>query len=514
MKAVRIIPRLDIKGPNVVKGVHMEGLRVLGKPERFARHYYENGADELIYQDVVASLYGRNSLMEIIAKTSREIFIPLTVGGGLRSIEDIRAALTAGADKVCLNTAAIRSPELIGEAATVFGSSTIVIAIEAMKQMDGTYEAFTENGRERTGKDVFEWARQVESLGAGEIIITSIEREGTGNGFDLDLVARVAKSVSIPVIAHGGAGKALHVVDVLVKGQADSVCIASIFHYDCLKSRNSVGDQYEEGNTDYLRHGQNSNEFESLSISQLRRLLSDYRIICRLPRPNTNAMTRNSACTVAIVDMGLGNLFSIQKACQQVGLRAVITNKKVDIASADAVILPGVGAFGKAMQNLIRLGLVEELQRVSDEGKPMLAICLGMQLLMDSSQEFGIHDGLGIVGGIVRKFRFNDSLFEKPVKVPNIGWHRIYPIAGERMRWTETPLAGFDRNVYMYFVHSYYVELADNRNLVSLTRYSGFEYCSALRYKNVFGFQFHPERSGPEGIQIYREFAKMIPEYR
>ena len=151
---VRIIPRLDIKGPNLVKGVHLEGLRVLGKPEDFARYYYENGADELFYMDSVASLYGRNSLNDIIEKTAREIFIPLTVGGGLRTIDDIRAALLSGADKVSLNTAIINRPELVREASHRFGSSTIVASIDAIKKSDGTYEAYTDYGRETTGVNV------------------------------------------------------------------------------------------------------------------------------------------------------------------------------------------------------------------------------------------------------------------------------------------------------------------------------------------------------------------------
>ncbi|MGH7718807.1 MAG: imidazole glycerol phosphate synthase subunit HisF, partial [Gemmatimonadaceae bacterium] len=148
---VRVIPRLDIKGPNLVKGVHLEGLRVLGKPERFASCYYEEGADELIFMDVVASLYQRNSLLDIIARTSEQIFIPLTVGGGLRSLDDIQTVLSAGADKVSMNTAALRRPDLVREAANRFGSSTVVVSIEAMRLADGRYEAFTDNGRERSG---------------------------------------------------------------------------------------------------------------------------------------------------------------------------------------------------------------------------------------------------------------------------------------------------------------------------------------------------------------------------
>ena len=169
MKFIRIIPRLDIKGPNLVKGIHLEGLRVLGKPEDFARLYYEQGADELFFQDTVASLYQRNNLTEIITRTSENIFIPLTVGGGIRSLENINQVLRAGADKVAINTAAIANPDFINEASRVFGSSTIVVAVETIRQPDNTYLSYTDNGREYTGVEVLSWIREVEDRGAGEI---------------------------------------------------------------------------------------------------------------------------------------------------------------------------------------------------------------------------------------------------------------------------------------------------------------------------------------------------------
>ncbi|HOW43059.1 MAG TPA: imidazole glycerol phosphate synthase cyclase subunit [Candidatus Omnitrophota bacterium] len=228
---IRIIPRLDIKGPNLVKGIHLEGLRVLGTPEQFARYYYENGADELLYMDIVASLYNRNSLHDIIAKTAKETFIPLTVGGGLRSIADMRAVLRAGADRVAFNTAAINEPALITRAAREFGSSTVVISIEAIKQLDGAYLAYTDNGREYTGLEVLQWARRAEQLGAGELLVTSVDREGTGSGFDLELVRMVTDAVSIPVIACGGAGRPLDAVAAVQDGHADAVAVASLLHY-------------------------------------------------------------------------------------------------------------------------------------------------------------------------------------------------------------------------------------------------------------------------------------------
>ena len=192
MKYIRIIPRLDIKGPNLVKGIHLEGLRVLGKPEDFAKLYYEQGADELIYQDTVASLYQRNSLTDIITKTAKNIFIPITVGGGLRTLDDINKVLRAGADKVAINTAAIKNPNFITEASRAFGSSTIVVAIETIKQPNNSYLAYTDNGREYTGVDAISWAKEVEEHGAGEILLTSIDQEGTGNGFDLELTSIVS----------------------------------------------------------------------------------------------------------------------------------------------------------------------------------------------------------------------------------------------------------------------------------------------------------------------------------
>lgn len=248
---IRIIPRLDIKGPNLVKGIHMEGLRVLGKPEQFARYYYEHGADELIYQDVVASLYERNSLHDIIERTSREIFIPLCVGGGLRTIEDIREVLRAGADKVSLNTAAINNPAIVREAAAKFGSSTILVSIEAIRQPGGSYEAYTDNGRERTGVDAHQWALRAVELGAGELMVTSIDREGTGDGFDIELVERIAASVDVPVIACGGAGSPFDVVEVIARGHAEAVALASVLHYGSLQHADEV-DFAGEGNVEFL----------------------------------------------------------------------------------------------------------------------------------------------------------------------------------------------------------------------------------------------------------------------
>ncbi|MFH2047113.1 MAG: imidazole glycerol phosphate synthase cyclase subunit [Pseudomonadota bacterium] len=277
----RIIARLDIKGPNLVKGIHLEGLRVLGKPEKFARYYYENGADEMQFVDIVASLYNRNSLQDIISKTAREIFIPLSVAGGIRTIADIREILRAGADKVSLNTAAIKRPGIIKEASREFGSSTIVVTIEAIKQQNGRYFAYTDNGREFTGIEVLSWARQVEELGAGEIVITSVNQEGTGQGYDIGLTKMVAEAVSIPVIAHGGGGRLEDISMVLEKGKADAVAIASMLHYQVIDNTEMIDDYKKEGNVEFLKSRRGFSKIDMKTIPEIKEYLYSKSIPCR-----------------------------------------------------------------------------------------------------------------------------------------------------------------------------------------------------------------------------------------
>lgn len=281
-KAVRVIPRLDIKGPNLVKGIHFEGLRVLGVPEHFAKHYYENGADELMYVDVVASLYERNSLHELITRTAKEIFIPLTVAGGIRSIADIREVLRAGADKVSLNTAAIKNPGIIEEATRVFGSSTIVITIEAIKHRDGNYFAYTDNGREYSGIEVLQWAKKAEKLGAGEIVISSVDQEGTGSGYDLELTKMISTTVNIPVVAHGGPGKLKDIGNVITDAKADAVAVASMIHYDFLGKNNTEKALGEEGNIEFLKSGKEYSKIQSSDLGEIKKFLFQIGIPSRL----------------------------------------------------------------------------------------------------------------------------------------------------------------------------------------------------------------------------------------
>lgn len=279
---IRLIPRLDIKGPNLVKGIRLEGLRVLGDPDIFAKHYYKNGADELFYMDVVASLYERNSLQDMISRVARDVFIPITVGGGLRNLDNIKQALDSGADKVSLNTAAIRNPKLITEAAHKFGSSTVVVSIEAIRQSNGEYLCFVDNGREHTGVNAIAWAKQAVELGAGEIVITSVDREGTGEGFDVGLVRDVAASVNVPVVAHGGAGSVDDIKELIQTTKVNGIAVASIFHYQTIQEIETVqGSQKSEGNFSFLNKGLGIKRIKPIAMTDVMKELKKINVVCR-----------------------------------------------------------------------------------------------------------------------------------------------------------------------------------------------------------------------------------------
>ena len=229
MSDIRIIARLDIKGDNIVKGINLEGIRKIGNPKSFARNYYQQGIDEIIYMDVVASLYERNTITKFIKHAASEIFVPLTVGGGIRNLNDIRMVLNNGADKVAINTAAIKNPKFIQEASKEIGSQSIVVSIEA-KKSNNYWEAYFDNGREKSGLDVLEWAQQSENYGAGELLITSVDNEGLEKGMDVQLIKALRDKVKIPIIFSGGVGTFKDVLEI--SEYADAVAIASIFHYN------------------------------------------------------------------------------------------------------------------------------------------------------------------------------------------------------------------------------------------------------------------------------------------
>ena len=231
-RPIRLIARLDIKGQNLIKGIQMEGLRVIGPPSEKARHYYHQGADELIYMDAVASLYNRSHLSDLVTQVVKDVFIPITVGGGIRSVGDVKQLLRAGADKVAINTAAVHNPSLLSEVAESFGSQCLVVSIEAKKRAPGSWEVYVDGGREKTGRDVLEWLEEAVELGAGEVLLTSIDRDGTETGFDIELMRRAAHLSDVPVIASGGMGTMAHATDLLQEAKVDAVAVARSLHYD------------------------------------------------------------------------------------------------------------------------------------------------------------------------------------------------------------------------------------------------------------------------------------------
>lgn len=230
-KPIRLIARLDIKGKNLIKGLRFEGLRVVGNPNERAREYYSQGVDELLYIDTVASLYDRSYLAEMVGDVVRDVFIPVTVGGGIRTLEDVKKILRVGADKVAINTAAVKNPNLISQVAESFGSQCMVLSVEAKMRPDGRWEVYVDGGREKTGQDVLEWIEEATRRGAGEVLVTSVDADGLEKGMDLDLMKRASVISPVPVIASGGVGNSDHALELFRESDADAVAIGSALHY-------------------------------------------------------------------------------------------------------------------------------------------------------------------------------------------------------------------------------------------------------------------------------------------
>ena len=268
MKNKRIIARLDIKNNSVVKGVNMEGLRVIGHPQSLANSYYKNGIAELLYMDVVASLYDRNGLTDIVRETAKEVFVPISVGGGIRTVCDVSDLLAVGADKITVNTAAVRNLKFINEIAMKYGSSTIVSSIETLK-IDGDYFVFTDCGREFSNIKVCDWIKQVQDEGAGEIVISSISKDGTGEGFDFELIDKIGHLVGVPLVVHGGAGSVQHVKEVLSHDAVDGVCISSILHY-APQILGMAKETQLEGNTSFAQSRAVSKLIKPSTVNELK----------------------------------------------------------------------------------------------------------------------------------------------------------------------------------------------------------------------------------------------------
>ena len=253
---IRIIPKLDIKNGTLIKGIGLEGLRVLGDPYDFAKKYYEDGADEILYMDNVATLYGTNNLTKFVKKTAKDIFIPLTVGGGIKNLKNIEKLLINGADKVSINSEFVVNKKFINEAVKNFGSSTIVATIESNK-IENNYFITTSNGRDLYKKNPVQWAKELEDTGVGEIILTSVNNEGLRCGFDISIIKKISEIVKVPLIAHGGCGNIDHIINLIKKTNVTGVALASILHYASIKKKQNSFN-LKTGNTNFLENAHNN----------------------------------------------------------------------------------------------------------------------------------------------------------------------------------------------------------------------------------------------------------------
>ena len=487
MRNVRIISRLDIKGSNVVKGLRLEGLRVVGKPAELAKLYYEDGADEILYIDIVASLYERNNLSNVVKEAiSLGVYVPMTVGGGIRKLEDIQELLHAGADKVAINTAATKNPQLITEAARRFGSQCIVGSIEAKKIAPGSWEAYVDNGREKTGLDAVEWAKKLVELGAGELLITSVDRDGCELGYDLELIETISRLVSVPVIASGGAGNPQHVVQCALNTNCDAVAVGSILHYkksSIPKIKDALDKEMQEKPKVLFRRSQESIKVENKST------------------------VKRGGKVISIIDYGVGNIMSVISAFKKVGCEVKVISSSWEIKDATHLVLPGVGAYGEGMAQLEKRGLVSSIKEYVASGKPLLGICLGAQLLLSKSQEFGDHQGLGIVKGKVIKFKDPRKVDLPGYRVPHVTWNTI--TSSSEQAWKNTILADTPLNTKVYFIHSYYIVPDQQSTVLAKAEYGGQEFCAVFKEGNIYGCQFHPEKSGELGLGIINLFSNL-----
>jgi len=276
-KFIRIIPKLDIKNGLLIKGINLEGLRVLGDPYQFANYYYKNSADEIYYVDNVASLYGTNNLKKFVLKTAKNLFIPLSVGGGIRSINDIENFLKSGADSVCINSAAIENINFIKKSSQIFGSSTITCIVEALNY-EGKYFITKENGRDVIKINPVDWAKKLEDHGAGQIFLTSVNKEGLKKGFDILITKKVSESVKIPVIAHGGAGSYEDIYEVIQKTKISGIAIASLLHYDVCSLFSFKN--LKVGNNDYLTNKKKTKPLNNLI--KIKKYLASKGVLVRL----------------------------------------------------------------------------------------------------------------------------------------------------------------------------------------------------------------------------------------
>ncbi len=472
----RIVARLDIKGSRLIKGIRFEGLRVLGNPCDAASEYYIQGIDEIFYSDAVASLYSRNSLDKILKDTCKSIFVPVTAGGAIKSIEDVYTLLKAGADKVAINTQAVKNPSLLTTLANRFGEQCIVLSIQTRKslKMSSGWEVMIEAGRERTGIDLQVWIENAQKLGIGEIFLTSVDQDGTNKGPDMDLIKMVNDIVSKPLIVGGGFNLVSNVNKALEFKSVSGVSIGSALHYKKLK------------------------------VGEIKNLINSNKINLRLDFDKECywEINNNKQIKIAIIDYGMGNQQSLLNALNLLGFEAFLTDNTEVIKNTQIVILPGVGSFPAGMRELQARGLINVLNQRNSDKKPIIGICLGMQLLFDNSNEFSINKGLGFFKGEIKNLKelsIQENEFnESEIKLPHMGWNSLNEYFGNSKFEDYKQF----KNQSFYFVHNFAAEKIRNADFFITTQYQGRKPIAMCGLGSNIGFQFHPERSGTAGLNL------------
>lgn len=475
MLSKRILARLDIKGSRLIKGIRFEGLRVLGESLDSANCYYKSNVDEIIYLDSVASLYGRNNLSMLLKKASESVFVPITAGGGVRNLDDAKELLSAGADKIAINTACIKRPNLITELAEALGKQCVVVSIQARKRHNEmSWECMTEAGRERSNISVLDWVTKVQELGAGEILLTSVDQDGTLGGPDYQLINAVTKLSKVPLIVGGGIAKESEAIEILKSNEVSGISIGSGLHY------------------------------KKLSISEIKEKLHKENINIRNQTISTSIEknTPLSGIRVGIIDYGMGNQQSLTNALVELGAIVDLTCSLEVLDKSDIIALPGVGSFPEAMKRLSQNKMDAYIQNSVKKGKALLGICLGMQILFDSGKEFQFTKGLGLINGEVEKMTFGDNQSGKYV-LPHVGWNKLIP--------SNTENNIFDENIVQYFVHSFAAINVPEDFVTYKCEYGNYKFVAAVNKSKVSGFQFHPELSGPRGLKLLSdEILKLV----
>ena len=474
----RLIARLDIKGSRLIKGIRFEGLRVLGDPCEAALRYADAGADELLYVDAVASLYGRNGLAELLRTTSKKIFIPITAGGGVRSVDDATSLLAAGADKIAVNTAAVQRPKLITELAEAFGRQCVVVSIQARRTTSSSWEVMTESGRERSSKDVLAWIQEVQELGAGEILITSVDQDGTCAGPDIELNKFAAEKSTVPILVGGGFSKSGDITTSLTNNMIHGVALGAALHKDILNinSLKQESDACDKG----------------FSIRKCAQNLTIY-------DKETKSL---GGLRISILDYGMGNQQSLLNSFEALGAKVKITSDYTDLSDSSLIALPGVGAFGNGINRLKSRHLDSFIRDWVNNKRPLLGICLGMQLLFEESREFGLHKGLSLLKGNVEKLSGRD-LNGQVIALPHVGWNRLIKKSNDLDKKDTEELD-------QYFVHSYAVKATEQDAITYHCQYGSDRFVAAVKKDSIAGFQFHPERSGKLGLKLMSDTCNSL----